>query len=162
MKSRIIVVICFLLSFVPVFSFAQDKKRPDLNVSAHEHTHENVQSQHSQYLLYKKEKKEARAAERLAEKRAKKSDQLRKEAEEAQNKAQRKLKENDSSPNMSAYEHAHENAKFKRTRDLFYNEENKEARDEKLTEKKAEKEAEIKKKAEEAQDKGEGQFKLEF
>jgi|GEM_PF-3103458 len=62
------------------------------------------------------------------------------------------------SPNVSAYE----NAEFKRNEDVFNSKENQEIRAKKLVEEEAIKAAEAKKKAEEAQDKGEGQVKLEF
>ena len=158
MKSRIIVIFCFLFSVVPVFSFAQVKKLPDSNVSAYEHTYENMKSEHAEYLLYKKEKKEAM----LAEWRAKKANQVKKEAEEAQDKISRELKENDSGSNMSVYERVRENAKFKRSKDQFNSKTDKKIRTEKKAEKKAAEAVETKKKTEEAQDKGEGQFKVKF
>ena len=65
-------------------------------------------------------------------------------------------------PNASAYEHANENARFKRNEEVFNNKANKKIRAKRLTEKKAEEAAEAKKKAEEAQDKGEGQVKVRF
>ena len=65
-------------------------------------------------------------------------------------------------PSVSAYEHANENAKFKRSRALFNNKENQEIRAQRLAEKEAKEAAEAKKKAEEAQDKGEGQVKVKF
>lgn len=65
-------------------------------------------------------------------------------------------------PNVSAYEHANEKAKFKRTKDEFNSKANKKIRAKKLAEKKAAEAAEAKKKAEEAKDKGEGQVKVKF
>lgn len=56
-------------------------------------------------------------------------------------------------------EQANDNARFNCNKDLFNNEANKEIRAKRLAEKEA---AEEKKKAEEAQDKGEGQFKVKF
>ncbi len=64
-------------------------------------------------------------------------------------------------PSVSAYEHANENAKFKRNQNLFNKKAYKKMRAEKRAQKEAAK-AEAKKKAEEAQDKGEGQVKLKF
>ncbi|MFA5059197.1 MAG: hypothetical protein WC676_01020 [Candidatus Omnitrophota bacterium] len=62
-------------------------------------------------------------------------------------------------PNMSAYEHANEKAKFKRTRDEFNSKKNKEIRAEKIAEKEVIKEE---KKKEASQDNGKGQFKVKF
>lgn len=62
-------------------------------------------------------------------------------------------------PNESAYEHADENARFKSNKKWFNSKERKRIRAKRLAEKEA---AETKKKAEEAQDKGEGQFKIKF
>ena len=61
-------------------------------------------------------------------------------------------------PNVSAYE----NAEFKRDGDVFNSKENQEIRAERLAEEEAVETAEAKKKAEEAQDKGEGQVKMRF
>ena len=61
-------------------------------------------------------------------------------------------------PNVSAYE----NAEFKRDGEVFNNQENQEIRAQKLAEEEAKKAAEAKQKAEGAQDKGEGQVKVEF
>ncbi len=71
-------------------------------------------------------------------------------------------KKNGPNPNASAYEHANENARFKRNGDVFNNKKNKAKRARKLAKKKAAAAVEEKKKAEEAQDKGEGQVKLKF
>ena len=62
-------------------------------------------------------------------------------------------------PSASAYEHANENAKFKRDDVVFNNKANKAIRAKKLAKKEA---AEAKKKVDEVQDKGEGQFKVKF
>jgi len=68
----------------------------------------------------------------------------------------------ESRPDMSAYEHANENAKFKRTWSFFNNKANKEMRAKRLAEQEAEEAAKVKKKMEEDEDKGEGQFKMKF
>lgn len=65
-------------------------------------------------------------------------------------------------PNASADEQANANAKFKRTRDLFYSKTNKELRAKWQAEKEAIKAAEAERRAQEAQDKGEGQVKVKF
>lgn len=64
--------------------------------------------------------------------------------------------------NLSANELVNEKAKFKRTRSLFNNKANKEIRAKRLAEKQAAEAEEAKKKVEEAQDKGEGQVKVQF
>jgi hypothetical protein len=63
---------------------------------------------------------------------------------------------------MPAYDHADEKARFKRSEDQFNSEVNKNISAEKQAEKEAAEAAEARKKAEEAQDKGEGQFKVKF
>ncbi len=65
-------------------------------------------------------------------------------------------------PNASAYEHADENARFKRGWSWFNNKENKKIRAKRRAELAEKEAAEAKKKAAEAQDKGEGQVKLKF
>lgn len=65
-------------------------------------------------------------------------------------------------PDISAYDYANENARFKRSEDRFNSKANKKIRAKELAEKEAAEAAEAKKKAEEAQDKGEGQFKVKF
>jgi len=62
-------------------------------------------------------------------------------------------------PNIAAYEHANENAKFKRDQDLSNKTASIEIRAKGLAENKA---AEEKKKAEEAQDKSDGIFRVKF
>ncbi len=66
---------------------------------------------------------------------------------------------NGPNPSASAYEHANENAKFKRDGEVFNTKANKKIRAKKLTKKKK---AQAKKKTEEAEDKGEGQVKVKF
>lgn len=68
-------------------------------------------------------------------------------------------KKKEPTPNVSAYEHANENAKFKRDGKVFNNKTNKKIRAKKRAKKEA---VEEKKEAEEAQDKGEGQVKVKF
>ncbi|MFA6378432.1 MAG: hypothetical protein WCX16_01440, partial [Candidatus Omnitrophota bacterium] len=60
---------------------------------------------------------------------------------------------------MSAYEHANENAKFKRSESMYNNKENKELRAKWKNEKKT---AEAKKKVEDAAYKSEGQVNVKF
>lgn len=62
-------------------------------------------------------------------------------------------------PSLSAYEHANENAKFKRDGNVFNNKTHKEIRVKRLAEKEAKKAI---KKVAEAQDKGEGRVKVKF
>ncbi len=62
-------------------------------------------------------------------------------------------------PNASAYEHANENAKFKRDGNTFNNKANKKGKAKKQAEKEL---PEAKKKVETGQDKDEGQVKLKF
>lgn len=65
-------------------------------------------------------------------------------------------------PDASAYEPANENTKFKRTRNMFYSKKNKELRAKWRAEREAKKAADIERRAQEAQDKGEGQFTVKF
>ena len=63
------------------------------------------------------------------------------------------------SPNLSAYQHANENARFKHNRYLFNNKMNERIKARELAEKKS---TQAKKKMEKAHDKGEGQVKVKF
>jgi len=91
MKSRITVITFFLLFAAPVFSFAQEKNQPDVNMSAYEHANENAKFNRTRTLFYSKRQKDIRAkkAKRLAEEKAAEE---KKKAEEAQDKGEGQFK----------------------------------------------------------------------
>lgn len=162
MRKKMVVMLCLLLpAAMPVLSFAEERKQPDPSISVLEQAEQNAEFKRAQNLLHKQEKAEKRA-EKLAEKKAKKEAHAARRAAKAQEKARKKLEKNDPHPSASAYEHANENAQFKRTENLFYNKENTGARAERLAEKEAKREEQAEKKADESQDKGEGQVKMKF
>jgi hypothetical protein len=152
MKTKIVFILCFLLLALPVVSFA--KKEPNPNVSAEEFIKENTKTKRDQDELNKKVNKEMIAKKRAEKKAA--------EAEKKTDEAAKNASKNRPNPHASAYEHANENAKFKRSGDVFNNKANKEIRAKNRDEKEAVKAVEEKKKEEESHDKGEGQVKVKF
>lgn len=158
MKYKVIAIMFSLLLTMPVLSFAEDKNLPEPNTSAYEKAYENAKFKSEEYLFLKQLNKEFREKKR-AEKKAAKAE---KKALRAKAKREKEANKNGLGPNLAAYEKANERAKFKRGQEIYDNKENKKIRAKELAEKEAANEEEIKKKFEEAHDKGEGQVKVKF
>ena len=88
MKKKIMVIMCFLLFTMPIFSFAKEKKEPNPSVSAYEHANENAKFKRDGGVFNNKAHKEIRA-KKLAEKKAKKA---KKKVEDAQEKGEGQVK----------------------------------------------------------------------
>lgn len=155
MKNKIVIVMCSFLLGMPVLSLAEEPKSPDFSVLAPEQATEKEKFKSDEKVLNNRTDKEIKAEE-LAEQKAEKAQQ---KENEAQDQGEGNVSQAQPDPSASAYEHANENSKFKRNRDVFNNKANKAIRAQKRVDKE---DAKTKKKTEEIQDKGEGQVNVKF
>lgn len=161
MKQKIIVIMCSILFAIPVLSFAIGKNDLRPNKSAYEHANENAKFEREQDFFNQKVKEEIRA-KKLAEKELRKATRAKKKAQALQKKRAWQLKKNGLNSNATSDDQANKNAKFKRSNEVFNNKETKKIRTEMKVEKDVSETAEEKKKEEEAQDDGYGQFDIKF
>jgi len=161
MKKKILFIVCSLFLALPVFSFAEAAAETNPAVEAVEQANKKGRGESDIEFLKNKAREEARLRKR-AEKKARREATAKKKAQRLQEERERQFRKKAPDPNASAYERANENARFKRSGEVFNNKANKKIRSRRRAEDRAAETVEEKKQEEEAQDDGYGQVDVKF